>query len=126
MVIFSSVRESYPNATGALGTLNKNLIVFCGMRLSDNIYRSHFRNSRFIKEPALAASGAADSTPLGVGFFKLLDQQHRIPSFWQLLHFLQQRWVQSQNHSHILPGTSRKAPGLPRLDPGAGWCTSWF
>ena len=118
--------EGYPNATGALGTLDENLIVFCGMCFSDDTYCSHFRNSCFIKEPALAASSAPGCTPLGVGFFKLLDHQHRNPSFLQLLHFLQQLWVQSQNHSHILPGTSRKAPGLPRLDLGDGWCTAWF
>ena len=118
--------EGYPNATGALGAFNKNLVVFCCMCLSDDTYRSHFRNSRFIEEPALATSRAPDCTPLGVGFFKLLDQQHRNPSVWQLLHFLQQLWVQSQNHSHIPLGTSRKAPGLPRLDLGDGWCTAWF
>ena len=118
--------EGYPNTTGALGTLDKNLIVFCSMCLSNDTNCSHFRNSRFIKESALAASRAPDCTPLGVGFFKLLDQQHRNPSFWQLLHFLQQLWVQSQNHNHILPDTSRKAPGLPRWDPADGWCTAWF
>jgi hypothetical protein len=82
--------EGYPNATGALGTFDKNLVVFCCMCLSDDTYSSHSRDSSFIKESALAASRATDSTPLGVGFFKLLDQQHRNPSFWQLLHFLQQ------------------------------------
>ena len=72
--------EGYPNATGALGTLDKNLIVFGGMGLPNDTNSCHFCNSSFIKESTLTAGGTSDGTPLGVCFLKLLDQQHKYSS----------------------------------------------
>jgi len=90
MVIFSLVCEGHPDTPGTLGALDKNLIVFGGMGLPNDTNSGHFCNSSFIKESALTAGGTSDGTPLGVGLFKLLDQQHRNPSFWQLSHFFRQ------------------------------------
>ena len=84
------VCESNTNASGALRALDEDLVILGVVDLSYNIYCCHSGNCSFVKQSTLSTRWAPHSTPLGVCLFKLLDQQHKNPSWLQLLHFLQQ------------------------------------